>query len=112
MYVEISSKSNKIMIATIYRPPKAQPADDTALYDEIKSVVQSKQAVIIVEFNCSSIDWTSVNGDPEGNRLIEVAEDAFLTQIVTQPTRENNILDLVFASDPDLIRVCKVGEKL
>ncbi len=41
-----------------------------------------------------------------------MAEDAFLTQIVTQPTRENSILDLAFESDPDLIRDCKVGEKL
>ncbi len=40
-----------------------------------------------------------------------MAEDAFLTQIVTQETRENNILDLVFASDPDLIRDLKVAEK-
>ncbi len=53
-----------------------------------------------------------MNGDREGNRLIEMAEDAFLTQIVTQPTRENNILDQVFASEPDLIRDCKVGGKL
>ncbi len=41
-----------------------------------------------------------------------MAEDAFLKQIITQPTRETNILDLLFASDPDLIRDCKVGEKL
>ncbi len=112
VYIEISTKSNKITIAIIYRPPKAQAADDTALYVEIKSVIQNKQAVIIGDFNCPNIDWTSMNGDREGNRLIEMAEDAFLTKIVTQPTRENSILNLVFASDPDLIRDCKVGEKL
>ncbi len=77
IYVEISTKSNKIMIATIYEPPKAQAADDTALYEEIKSVIQNKQAVIIGEFDCPSIGWTSMNGDREGNRLIEMAEDAF-----------------------------------
>ncbi len=100
------------MIATIYRPPKAQDADDTALCEEIKSVIQNKQAVIIGDFNCPSIDWTSMNRDREGNKFIEMAEDAFLTQTVTQPTRENNILELVFPSDPDLIRHWKVGEKL
>ncbi len=108
VYVEIITKSNKIMIPTIYRTPKAQAADDTALYEEIKSVIHNKEAVIIGDFNCPIIHRTSMNGDREGNRLIELAEDAFLTQTVTQPTRENNILDLVFASDPDLIRYCKV----
>ncbi len=112
VYMEISTKSNKIMIATVCRPPKAQAADDTALYEEIKSVMQNKQALIIGDFICPSFDWTSMNGDREGNRLIKMAEDAFFTQIDTQPTRENNILDFVFASDPYLIRDCKVGEKL
>ncbi len=102
VYVEINTKSNKITIATIYRPPKSQAADDIALCEEIKSVIQNKQAVIIGDFNCPNTDWASMTRDREGNRLIEMAEDAFLTQIVTQPTRENNILDLVFASDPDL----------
>ncbi len=112
VYVEISTKSNKIMTATIYRPPKAQVADDTALYEEIKSVIQNKQAVIIGDFNCPSIDWTSMNGVRESNRLIEMVEDAFTTQIVTQQTLENNTVDRLFASDPDLIRDCKVVEKL
>ncbi len=56
VYMGISIKSNKIMIATIYRPPKVQAADDTALYEEIKSLIQNKQAVIIWDFNCPSID--------------------------------------------------------
>ncbi len=84
VYVEISTKSNNITIATIYRPPKSQAADDTALYEEIKSVIQDKQTVIVGDFNCPSIDWNLNNGDQEGNRLIEMAEDAFLSQ--TYPT--------------------------
>ncbi len=41
-----------------------------------------------------------------------MVEDSFLTQGITQPTRGNNILDLVLVSDHDLIRDCEVGEKL
>ncbi len=107
VYVEINIKSNKITIAAIYRPPKSQAADGTAVYEEVKSVIQNKQAVIIGDFSCPNNDWTSMNGDREGNRLMEM-EDAFLRQTVTQPTRENNILYLVFAATPtirDLKRV-------
>ncbi len=111
MYVEMSTKSARYDCDHL-PTPKAQAADDTVLYEEIKSVIQNKQAVIIGNFNCPNIDWASVNGDREGNRHNEMAEDAFLTQNVTQPTRENNIVKLVFASDPDLMRDCKVGEKL
>ncbi len=40
------------------------------------------------------------------------ARGAFLSQIVTQPMRENNFLDLVLVSDSNLARECHVGEKL
>ncbi len=113
VYVEQeTSKHNKMTIGTVYRPPKQQAADDAALYDEIHTITQNRQSVIIGNFDCSNIDWTTMHGDREGNRLLEMLEDTFLTQIVTQPTRENNSLDLVLVSDSNLTRECQVGEKL
>ncbi len=113
VYVELeTSKHNKITIGTAYRPPKQQTADDAALYEEIHTITQNKQSVIIGDFNCSNIDWATMHGDREGNRLLEMLEDTFLTQIVTQPRRENNFLDLVLVSDTDLTHECQVGEKL
>ncbi len=35
-----------------------------------------------------------------------------MTQIISQPARENNILDLVFVTDPDLVREGNVDEIL
>ncbi len=98
VYVELSTKKTKIMLAIIYRPPKLQAADDNSLYDEIKSVIRNKQTVIIGDFNCPNIDWATMNGDQQGNRLIEMVEDLFLTQTVTQSTRGDTILNLVLTS--------------
>ncbi len=53
-----------------------------------------------------------MNGDQEGTRVIEMLEDTFMIQIITIPMRENNILDLVLVTDPDLVRDGRVGEKL
>ncbi len=108
----VTSRHNKLTIRTVYIPPKRQAADGAALYAEIQAMTQNKQSVIIGDFNCPNIDWTTVNGDQEGNRLLKMLEDAFLTQIVTQPRRENNLLDLVLVSDLDLARECQVGENL
>ncbi len=44
--------------------------------------------------------------------MFEMLEDTFMTQIISQPTRETNILDLVFVTDPDLVREGRVGEIL
>ncbi len=57
VYVELeTSKHNKITIGTVDRPPKQQAADDAALYEEIHTITQNKETVIIGDFNCSNID--------------------------------------------------------
>ena len=113
VYVELTTSSNKkLTVATIYRPPKQQLADDAALYDEIHSIIRNKDAVIVGDFNCPNVNWDLMSGDQEGNRLIEMVEDTFLTQIVSQATREDNILDLVLTTDTDMVQDCQVGEKL
>ncbi len=53
-----------------------------------------------------------MTSDQKSNRLLEMLEDTFMTQIISQLTRENNILDIVFVTEPDLIREGKVGEVL
>ncbi len=58
-----------------------QAADDSALYEEI---IQNKQAVIIGDFNCPNVDYNSMYGDQDGNRLVKIVEDTFLTQMLTK----------------------------
>ncbi len=72
----------------MYRPPKLQAADDTALYNEIQSLIQGKNAIVIGDLNCANVDWRLLIGDQEGSRLINMVEDSFLTQVVTQPTKK------------------------
>lgn len=42
--------------------------------------------------------------------LMNAVQDNFLTQLITEPTRESNILDLVLTTSPDLIDHLLVGE--
>lgn len=41
--------------------------------------------------------------DLEGRRLIEMVQDSFLIQIITQTTRGKNSLGLVLTNDADLV---------
>ncbi len=102
--------NKKIMVAIIYRPPRQQRTDDTAIYEEIQSNIRIINAVIVGDFNCPNINWNSMHGYQNGSRLIEKVEDSFLSQVVTQPTRGNNILDIILTTDTDLISDCDVGE--
>ena len=79
------------------------------LYNKIKSIIIDKNAVICSDFNNPSVNSSTLTGDREGRRLINLAEDAFLWQSVKKPTRGRNILDLVFTNDCDVIHACDVG---
>ncbi len=46
-YDSITNGNKKVTIATVYRPPKQQPADDAALYEEIHTTIRNKNAVVI-----------------------------------------------------------------
>ncbi len=83
VYVEITHNNKKFIIATLYRPPKLQTADDTALYNEIQFLKQGKNEIVIGDFNCANVDWRLLIGDQEGSRLVNMVEDSFLTQVVT-----------------------------
>ncbi len=109
VYVDIITERNrKLSIGAVYRPPKLQAADDTALFEEINSITQNKEAIIIGDFNCPSVDCRLMHGEQEGNRLVEMIEYSIFTQIVNHPTRENNIIYLVLVTNPDLYATAKL----
>ena len=66
--------------------------------------------IIAGDFNLPDINWAkhTVESSQYSSELNQTALDAmdgmFLTQMVSKPTRGDNILDLIFTSSPDLIR--------
>ncbi len=106
LYVEIKKNYRKYILGVIYRPPKLSEENDMALYNEIKSVIKDKNAVICGDFHNPSVNWSTLTGNHD------LVEDGFLWHSVQKPTRGSNILDLVFTIESDLIHTCEVGEPL
>ena len=113
LYMSKSRLIKKLLIiATIYRPPKTTLENDKLLYDEIETIVSTKTSIICGDFNLPHINWRLFTSDNEGSRLIKLMKKLYLSQFVREPTLDNNILDIVLASDSDLIYSCEVGEIL
>ncbi|EDO37639.1 predicted protein [Nematostella vectensis] len=87
-----------------------------ALEVSLSKVVQSagnRHIILTGDFNLPSIDWVTSNvpyGAKDVNlckRLLDIAHDFHLEQLVHEPTRYGptsaNTLDLVFSSKPDLL---------
>ena len=43
--------------------------------------------------NYRNVDWTYIAGDHKSEDFINIIQNNFLKQIVSEPTRENSILD-------------------
>ncbi|WAR14150.1 hypothetical protein MAR_004255 [Mya arenaria] len=61
---------------------------------ELATFNKETHIILCGGFNCPNIDWQSLT----------LTTDFNFTQVQTQPTRENNILDLVFTLNPSLIK--------
>ena len=95
----------------LYRPPQMTQDFDLDLYNTLTDLLQDDTALLVGDFNCR-VDWGVQAEGGEGGRLIEFANDNFLTQMVLVPTRGDSILDLIFATDSDLVTQVSVGECL
>ena len=111
--VKVKGDELTVNISVTYRPPGQNHELDTAMYNILHRSLQNNESLILGDFNLPHIEWQSLSGvERESHSMLEFLEDNFLTQLVSEPTRENSILDLVIASQDHLINKVTVGEHL
>ncbi|KAK3107538.1 hypothetical protein FSP39_016928 [Pinctada imbricata] len=76
---------------------------------ELLTVKKDRQIILCGDFNCPDVDWTSLSVTSPVDRivhqdLIDLSIKFDLTQVQESPTRQGNILDLVFTTNPSLIK--------
>ena len=77
---------------------------------ELVTEGDNKHVILCGNFNCPDIDWSShtVNSDGTDGQthqmLIDIAQRFNLDQIHEQPTRGENLLDIVFTTFPTLVK--------
>jgi len=105
-----------IILVVIYRPPNSPLSSFNEMIMELQQKLKDMESPIpdimfLGDFNFPNIIWPqgsiqkvgTLSEQSQASKLIEVTDDLFLKQIVTIPTRGQNILDLVFTSNSDLV---------
>ena len=111
--VQIQTKVTKFAVCIVYRPPGQTQELDTIMYRNLSSITQRHHSVILGDFNLPQINWQTLQGvEAESHRMLQFVEDNFLFQLVTEPTRENNLLDLILTTQEHLLDNVRVGEQL
>jgi len=109
--VKVKSKNSFFNFVTVYRPPNQNTETDSQFY-QILTELSSVNCVLIGDFNVA--EFTQINDaqSQAADDLTKFAEDNFLIQNIDEPTRGNNILDLVFSTQEDMIQNIQIGENL
>ena len=101
-----------ITIGAFYRQPSRDITEIDDLVTTLLSIQNGNRATEFIvggDFNLPGIIWgdnVTIKDPPSygsqvNERLIELCDTLGLTQVVQQPTRENNILDLFLVTSPD-----------
>ena len=109
--IDLKLANDTYRFILVYRPPHRCLEEDRELYSEITNLIGDRTTILLGDFN-SPINWEDRTGDDESRRLIDFADASFLTQWVTVPTRGENILDLVFTTEDNVVRDVVVDESL
>ena len=99
-FVDVTMDNESIRLGVVYRPPSASPATSSALYQEIARYVNVNMNVYLAgDINLPLIDWSDYIGCSQNDNLfIDFVNENGLYQHVSDPTRDNNILDLVLSN--------------
>ena len=129
-YVELLAikieKLNLVLIAC-YRPPQTETDKFEDTIKEIRSTLKNiskpmPNIIICGDFNFPFLKWKNVNGNIIGEKikgctqsdreqsdlLLSLTNDFQLTQEISENTRKENCLDLLFTNNSDLIQNIKL----
>ena len=74
--------------------------------------INTENALLLGDFNFRDIDWNTLTSPHAIDQsFIDTITDNLLTQMVKDPTRGNNILDLALVGDPQSVISCVVLEQ-
>ena len=112
-WTKVKMKNNKDLYLSSFYMPHRNMNDIKNLDSSLKKLSESnksKHILLAGDFNCPDIDWNTLTVRPNApdreiqKSLIELSIEHGLTQVHSQPTRQENVLDLVFTDNPSLIK--------
>ncbi|GAB0187131.1 hypothetical protein GRJ2_001178400 [Grus japonensis] len=92
LWVRIQRKANKadIMVGVCCRPPNQDKEADKIFYKQLGKVSQSLALVFLGNFNLPDVCWKyNAAKRKQSRRFLECVEGNFLTQLVSEPARED-----------------------
>ncbi len=112
LWLKLNFNAKVIYFGVCYRPPGQSVQDRKDFLDLLESHLEqvlalcrnSHSLILTGDFNDRTTDWHSAHLESElGQDLYNLTNNLYLQQLINEPTRNNNILDLLFTNNPALL---------
>lgn len=99
-----------VLVGVCYRPEKDEAAILQTICDSIDQV-DTTNCILVGDFNFRQINWNTLETSNHlAKRFVECVTENCLAQVVTEPTRLSNLIDLALVGDPDMVDSCVVKD--
>ena len=105
------SYNRKVTLGVFYRPPNNDPKP----LEDLEAALQDffmNELILLGDCHLLEIDWSHnrvLRQSDIYTLMIDIVQDTFLTQLINEPTRDLNILDLVLTTSPALVNYLFIG---
>ena len=107
LFIGISTANNIVIVMGVfYRPPHSNLKVLEDLQNSLGDIKTNDRILL-------EIDWANnrlLKNSEHHALVIDIVQDNFLHQLVNEPTRDKNLLDLVLTTNNDLVNNVTVGE--
>jgi len=92
------------MVGVRYRPPNQDEEAHEIFYKQLGEVSRLLALVLVGGLKLPKVCWKYNTVDrKQSRRFLECVEDNFLTQLMSESTREGTLLDLLFVNSKGLV---------
>jgi hypothetical protein len=109
--VNRTDKSAEIVVGVYYKKPAAEVKEIEELVKVLQMAAKG-EVLIMGDFNYPGINWETYESNNHGQAFQDLVVENFLIQYVQEPTRINNVLDLVSSSNDEMVGNLEVKEHL
>ena len=112
VWCNIVTRNSTLTVGLVYRSPNISTYENEKIQNAIKEV-SKRDCIIMGGFNHGRIQWKYVQSTGiEDQKFFNLVQNSFLTQHVLEPTRGENVLDIVLSSQKECIDNVMICEPL
>ena len=112
VWCNIVTGNSTLTVGLVYRSPNISTDENEKIQNAIKEV-SKRDCIIMGDFNHGRIQWKSLQSTgSEDQKFFNLVQDSFLTLHVLEPTRGENVLDIVLSSQKEFIDNVRICEPL